>query len=200
MDKRTLSVVKRTSVGKNAVKTLRKEGFIPAVMYGHSENVLFSVNEREFGKKFKVISENKIIDLKVGKDVFHVLIKDFQEDVLKGDVVHLDFYEVEKGKKLHTTIPVHFEGNSVGVKLGGNIENLLHELSVECLPKDIPEAVVVNVEPLNIGDSIHVGDLAAIKGVKFLANSEQVVTHVVKPGVAAIVEDEEAVSEEGSEE
>ena len=198
MDKRTLSVVKRTSVGKNSLKALRKEGLIPAVMYGHSDNTLFSVNEREFSKKFKVISENKIIDLKDGKDVFHVLIKDFQEYVLKAEVLHIDFYEVEKGKLLNTSIPVRIEGASVGVKLGGKIETILHEVQVECLPKDIPEIITVNVDSLEIGQSIHVSDLAEIKGVKFLTSADQVITHVSKAG--AVEEEETEEAEEGTEE
>lgn len=194
MEKRTLSVVKRTSVGKNAIKALRKEALIPAVMYGHSENVLFSVNEREFSKKFKVISENTIIDIKDGKDVFHVLIKDFQEDVLNGVIQHIDFYEVEKGKTLNTAIPVHIEGSSIGVKLGGSLEHILHEIHVECLPKDIPETITVNVTELNLGESIHVKDLPAIKGVKILTSEDQVITLVKKAGVE--VEESEEVSEE----
>lgn len=198
MDKRTLSVVKRTSVGKNSLKTLRKEGLIPAVMYGHSDNALFSVNEREFSKKFKVISENTIIDLKDGKDVFHVLIKDFQEDVLKGEILHLDFYEVEKGKALNTAIPIRIEGSAVGVKLGGKIETVLHEIQVECLPKDIPEIITVNVTSLEIGQSIHVSDLAEIKGVKILTSADQVITHVSKAGAADAEEGDEA--EEATEE
>jgi len=194
MDNRTLSVVKRTSVGKNSVRALRKDGFIPAVVYGHSENALISVNKREFGKKFKVISENKIIDLKDGNSVCHVLIKDFQEDVLKGEIIHLDFYEVEKGKVLHTVVPVVIEGNSVGVKLGGVIENVLHEMQVECLPKDIPSVITVNVDNLNIGESIHVKDIATIDGVKFLTSGEQVITHITKAGSKA-VDTEESTEE-----
>lgn len=196
MDKRTLSVVKRTSVGKNSIKALRKEGFIPAVMYGHSGNVLLSVNESEFGKKFKVISENKIIDLKTENDVFHVLIKDFQEDVLKGVIEHIDFYEVEKGKELHTLVPVHLIGSSIGVRLGGSLEHVLHEIQVECLPKDIPSQIEVNIESIEIGQSIHVRDLPSIKGVKFLSNEDQVVAHVTKVGASKLSDD----TEEGSEE
>lgn len=196
MDKRTLSVVKRTSVGKNAVKALRKEGLIPAVMYGHSENVLLSVNEREFGKKFKVISENTIIDLKDGDDVYHVLIKDFSENVVKGFIEHIDFYEVEKGKVLHTVVPVHLEGSSVGVKLGGQLEHVLHEVQVECLPKDIPAEISVNIEKLDLGQSIHVNELPEVAGIKLLASPEQVVVHVTKGGGSSV----DAESEEAAEE
>jgi len=192
MEKRTLSVVKRTNVGKNAVKALRKEKLIPAVVYGHSENVLLSVNEREFSKKFKVISENTIIDLKDGDNVYHVLIKDFQEDVLNGAIQHLDFYEVEKGKTLHTSIPLHIEGSSVGVKLGGIIEQLLHEIQVECLPKDIPEVITVDVTDLEIGQSIHVNDLPEIKGVKILTGEDQVITQVAKAGIEIVAEEVES--------
>ncbi len=197
MEKRNLSVAKRTNVGKNAVKPLRREGLIPAVMYGHSENTLFSVNASEFNKKFNVISENTIIDLVEGKNVYHVLIKDFDEDVLKGEILHIDFYEVEKGKKLTTAVPIHFEGSPVGVKLGGKLAHISHEIQVECLPKDIPASILVNVDSLEIGDSIHVSDLAKIKGVKVLSNADQVVTHVTKAGA---VEEEETETEVATEE
>ena len=194
MEKRTLSVVKRTSVGKNALKSVRREGLIPAVMYGHSDNMLFSINEREFSKKFTVISENTIIDLKDGKDVYHVLIKDFDENVMKGQILHVDFYEVEKGKKLTTVVPIHFEGDPVGVKLGGNIDHLVHEVQVECLPKDIPTEIVVNIASLDIGQVISVSDLPVIDGVKINMAMDQVVTHVVKAG--AVEEATEETTEE----
>ncbi|OQY36950.1 MAG: hypothetical protein B6229_09125 [Spirochaetaceae bacterium 4572_7] len=198
MEKRTLSVVKRTSVGKNALKSVRREGLIPAVMYGHSDNMLFSINEREFSKKFTVISENTIIDLKDGKDVYHVLIKSFDENVMKGQILHIDFYEVEKGTKLTTMVPIRFEGDPVGVKLGGSLNHLVHEISVECLPKDIPTEIIVNIESLNVGQSVTIGDLSEIEGVKILMTEDQVITHVVKAGAEEVAEEvatEEEVAE-----
>ncbi|MGL1891933.1 MAG: 50S ribosomal protein L25 [Spirochaetaceae bacterium] len=194
MEKRTLSVVKRTSIGKHALKAVRKDGLIPAVMYGHSENVLFSVDAREFGNKFKVISENTIIDLKDGKKAYQVLIKDFQENVLKGEIIHIDFYEVEKGKTLHTAVPIHAEGTAEGVRLGGSLNIVIHELQVECLPKDIPELFTVNIDALQIGDSLHVSDIAKVKGVKILSSPDQVIVNVAK--AVGALETEEEVEEE----
>jgi len=182
MDKRTLSVVKREHIGKNALKAVRAQGFIPAIVYGHSENIVLSVNSREFNKKFKTITENTIIDLKDGKNVYHVLIKDFHEDHTKGEILHIDFYEVEKGKTLHTTVPVHLEGNAKGVKEGGQLEHILHEVQVECLPKDIPSQIVVNIDDLGLGQSIHLSEVKAIDNVKFISSPEQVVVHVIKHG------------------
>lgn len=191
MEQRTLKVVKRTETKKGASKKLRAEGFIPAVMYGHSETKLFAVNEREFLSKFKTISENTIINLEDGNDVYHVLIKDFQEIVMSATILHVDFYEVEKGKVLHTHVPVHVTGNSAGVRAGGMLEHVLHEMNVECLPKDIPASIDVDVTELEMGKSIHVKELSAIEGVKFLASDDQVVVHVTHAGGAAAVESTE---------
>ena len=93
--------------------------------------------------------------------------------------MHLDFYEVERGKKLKARIPISAEGSSVGVKLGGVLEQLLNEMNVECLPKDIPAKITVNVENLDIGDAIHVSDIEPVEGVKFLESDDQIVVHVV---------------------
>ena len=195
MEANTLTVQSRKDLKKTVTKRLRKEGQIPAVVYGHKEPISISVNAREFDKKFHSVSENTIITLiEDGKDIADVLVKDYQEDITKEQIMHLDFFEVERGKKLKTKVPVNVEGSSVGVKMGGVLEQLLHEVNVECLPKDIPAKITVNVDALNIGDSIHVNDLEAVDGVKFLESEDQIVVHVVHTRAA-----EEPAGEEGEE-
>ena len=201
MEANTLTVKRRDELKKTVTKRLRKEGQIPAVVYGHKEPISISVNEREFNKKFHSVSENTIITLiEDGKEIADVLVKDYQEDITREQILHLDFFEVEKGKKLKTKVPIHVEGSSVGVKLGGVLEQLLHEMNVECLPKDIPSKIVINVDALDIGDAIHVSDVAEVKGVKFLEVDEQIVVHVVHTKAAEEPAGEEAAEESAAEE
>jgi len=196
MEHKTLSVELRNEFGKGPAGRMRSEGKIPAVIYGVHESKNITVNEREFTKKFKTISENTIITLDFGKDSCEVLIKDFQEDIVRDRIDHLDFYEIEKGKKLKTHVPVVLTGNSPGVKEGGILVQKISEMEVECLPKDLPEEIVVNLDGLDVGHSIHVGDLAEISGVTITAAANQTVVVVNHPKGAAATATEEAEAEE----
>ncbi len=197
MEANTLAVKSRKELKKTVTRRLRNEGQIPAVVYGHNEPISISVSEREFEKKFHSISENTIITLiEDGKEIADVLVKDYQEDITREKITHLDFFEVERGKKLKTKIPVVIEGSCVGVKVGGLLEQLTHELEVECLPKDIPHSIVVDVTSLNLGETIHLRDIVPAEGVKFLAADDQVIVHVVH---AKEVSEDAATSEEAEE-
>jgi large subunit ribosomal protein L25 len=193
MDNKTLSAEIRTELRKSGAKKIRKSGRIPAVIYGHNEPVVISVDEKEFTKKFDKISENTIITLNVGKESYSVLVKDFQDDILTQQIQHIDFFEIEKGKALKTNVPIHVEGNAKGVKEGGVLEQRLHELEVECLPKDIPESITIDVTALEAGDAIHVADLSVPEGVKVLNMPEQTVVSV------ALIRQETETSEDGIE-
>lgn len=200
MEANTLTVKSRKELKKTVTRRLRKEGQIPAVVYGHNEPISISVNEREFNKKFHSVSENTIITLvEDGKQIADVLVKDYQEDITREQITHLDFFEVEKGKKLKTRVPVVIEGSSVGVKLGGVLEQLLTEVNVECLPKNIPAKIVVNIEKLDIGDSIHLNEVEVFEGVKFLDELDQIVVHVVHTRAEEVTEEEESTEEVGAE-
>ncbi len=200
MEANTLTVKSRKELKKTVTRRLRKEGQIPAVVYGHNEPISISVNEREFNKKFHSVSENTIITLvEDGKQIADVLVKDYQEDITREQITHLDFFEVEKGKKLKTRVPVVIEGSSVGVKLGGVLEQLLTEVNVECLPKNIPAKLVVNIDKLDIGDSIHLNEVEVFEGVKFLDELDQIVVHVVHTRAEEVTEEEEETDEVAAE-
>jgi len=197
MEQKTLSAVERKERAKGANRRLRIAGKIPAVMYGHAGTAAVAVDEHEFSQQFKRISENTIIDLSIDGKSHEVLLKDYQEDVLTGKIVHIDFYEVEKGRMLRTNVPVRVLGTAAGVREGGVLDQGLHRIEVECLPKDIPEQITVDVSALVVGDSVHVRDLALPPGVRILNSGEQVVVavtyvkeEVVAPAAAAVAEGE----------
>jgi large subunit ribosomal protein L25 len=175
MEQKTLTIQERTETGKNAAGRIRRAGNIPCIMYGHSGKTSLTINAHEFDNKFKKMSENTIITLVDGKKQYEVLLKDYQEDIVTGKILHVDFYEIESGKALRTHVPIHAKGTAIGVKEGGLLEQLLHGLEIECEPKDLPQSINIDVTGLNHGDSIHVRDLKLDPAVKVLNNPEQVV-------------------------
>ena len=202
MERQTLEAYNRTELKKGASNRLRRQGWIPAVIYGSHEPKTVSVPQNEFEKKFHSVSENTIITLKLGKEKHDVLVKDYQEDTIRGFITHIDFYEIEKGKVLRTNIPVHVNGTPAGVKEGGLLEERLHEIEVECVPADIPEYFELDIAVLQVGDALHVSDLPDLEGVKVLNSEEQTIALVAmtREEVEEEVEEEELEGEEGLEE
>ena len=198
MKRQTLEAFKREELKKGASGRLRRSGRIPAVIYGSKAPVTIAVQQNEFEKKFHSVSENTIITIELGKEKHDVLVKDYQEDTLKGKITHIDFYEIEQGKVLRTNVPIRIEGVPAGVKEGGLLEERLYEIEVECLPKDIPEYFELNVEGLNIGDTVHVSDIEIPEGVKALSSDDLAVVTIVTQK-QEILPEEAAGEEEGAE-
>jgi large subunit ribosomal protein L25 len=179
MDHVVLTAQKRANTGSAEAARLRRNGKIPAVVYGRSGQAMpIVLDALEFGRKIKGVSESTLLNLSVDGAQHEVFVKDTQRDIFKGAFLHVDFYEVEKGKALHAKVPVHVVGTAQGVREGGVLEAPLHELEVECLPKDLPEHIDVDVSNLKGNESIHVRDLKLASGVKILTNPEQVVALV----------------------
>lgn len=199
MEQKTLAGHGRTSTRKGDNRRLRKEGFIPAVIYGHNEPVAISVEAREFDRKFHTVSENTIITITVDKDKsYDVLVKDYQENIIKSSIDHIDFFEIERGKVLRTNVPVHLVGVPAGVKEGGIVESSTHEVEIECLPKDIPESFSLDISGLNVGDSLHVSDIPVSEGVKILTASDQSLVVITTAKVEVISEESEETEAEGA--
>jgi large subunit ribosomal protein L25 len=195
MEPNTLVGYARTELRKGATKQLRREGKIPAIIYGHSDPVPISVPANEFEKKYHTLSESTIITISVDGKPYDVLIKDYQENTMKGEITHLDFFEIERGKKLRTRVSVHTTGSAHGVKEGGILEMGLHEVDIECLPKDIPSYLEVSIEGMEIGDSIHVSDMAIPEGVEILTAPDMLVVAITTAKVVL----EEGAEAEGEE-
>jgi large subunit ribosomal protein L25 len=202
MEQKTLEADARTELRTAASRRLRRAGKIPAVIYGHQDPVSITLDAHEFRTQFRVVSESQIIRLTVGKKHYDVLIKDYQEDIITGQIHHIDFYEIEKGKMLRTNVAVHVNGSAIGAREGGILEHMLHSVEIECLPKDIPEGLSVNVEDLEVGHSLHVSDIPIPEGVRVLNNPDQVVVLVATSRAELELEEaegEEAEGEEGEE-
>ena len=181
MEEKNLTAELRKEFKKGASRRLRKAGRIPAVVYGHDEPVSVSISGREFHKAFHTISESTLIRLAFDGKEKQVLVKDYQEDIIRGEILHIDFYEVEMGKALQTHVPIILDGSPVGVREGGVLEHGIYELEIECLPKDLPAEVHVDITELNIGDSLHVSDITAPEGVTILNNADQTVAVCASP-------------------
>ncbi|MFP4329967.1 MAG: 50S ribosomal protein L25 [Alkalispirochaetaceae bacterium] len=181
MEEKHLTGELRSEFKKGASRRLRTVGRIPAIVYGHDEPIAISISGREFHKEFHTISESTLIRLAIDGKERQVLVKDYQEDIIKGEVLHIDFYEVEKGKTLQTHVPIVLDGSPVGVREGGVLEHGIYELNIECLPKDLPGEIHVDITGMNIGDSIHVGDISAPEGVRILNSDDQTVAVCASP-------------------
>lgn len=172
MNEKSIEARTRTMTGKGAAKRLRREGRLPAVMYDNTgKAVLLDLNAKDFAKLYGTITESTLIDVKIdgSKDAI-AFVKDAQYNIITDTVTHVDFYEVEAGKKIRTKIPVRLTGSPEGVRTGGILEAGTEELDVECLPKNLPPRVVVDVSDLQLNHSIHVKDVVVPEGVKVLTD------------------------------
>jgi large subunit ribosomal protein L25 len=195
MQRVELEVTSREATGKGAMRRLRAEGGVPAVVYGSgSVGMNLRVDAHSLGQ---VISHgtNQLIDLKGAGKARLVLLKELQRDPVSQSLVHADFFQVDTDKKIHVLVPIRYEGRPYGVEMGGVLEPLFREVEVECLPLEIPDGFTLDVSPLDIGDSLHVSDLELPEGVELLVDRELAVIHVIAPRV--IEEEAEAEGEEG---
>ena len=158
-----LEVFKRESLGKQANKKYRKDGFVPAVIYGkNKENLNILIDPIKLKKLLKnEAGENTIIEMKLDKSDLkkNVLLKDAHLDTLTSDPLHLDFYEITDGVDVKVSSPLLFEGKPEGVKNGGVIQTLSNEIKIKCLPTNIPNVIEINISDLNIGDTLRVKDI-----------------------------------------
>jgi len=148
-------------------------------VYGQEGAVPIAVDAHEFTLRFAEFGENTVIKLQNGKTVYEVLVKDYQDHILSGKIQHIDFYHVSATKTLHARVPVRLDGTAVGVREGGLLEQVSHEIEVECLARDIPHEVRLDVSGLGMNEGIYVRDITLAAGVKILTNGETVLVHVI---------------------
>ena len=168
----------RETQGKGASRRLRREGKVPAILYGgHSEARALTLSHQ----KLVIMLENErfystILNLKVGEQTQAAILKDVQRHPFKNAVVHIDFQRVEDNQKIRMSIPLHFVGASVspGVKTqGGIVSHMRNEVEVSCLPKDLPEFVEVDLSGLSLNESIHMSQLKIPDGVELTALAKE---------------------------
>ena len=174
-----LNVQTRQQHGKRDVRRLRAAGSIPAILYGHGEaNIPLAVSADELSSAVR--HGSRVVELK-GVVQEKAFIRELQWDVYGLQVLHVDFSRVSEHERLRLRVPVELRGQARGLKDGGVIEHLVHELEIECAALQIPEKIEVPVSELDLDGAIHAGELKLPPGVVLLADPEQVVVQCVTP-------------------
>jgi len=212
-----LNAVTRTDSGKGQARTLRREGRLPAVLYGpNTDPVMLSIDLSELEDITKGGSAGQAllsISVKGEKKSRTAMIKELQVSPLSGDYLHVDFYEVDMQKKINVMVPVTTIGKCIGIEMGGMLQLIRRELEVLCLPGNIPEHIEIDITELNIGDSVHVedvkleGDIEIPHEVDFTIltilsakmKEEEVEEEELEEGEEGVEEGEEAEVEETAE-
>lgn len=192
----------RTERGKGAARSLRRQGYVPGVIYGHGEETRACKIETKELERLLTSGpyESTLIDLKLDNgDTARVLIREVQIHPCRSEVLHVDFLAVHRGEKVRLDVPVRLDGVARGVKEGGILEHLRYEVEIRCDPDQIPEALQLDISDLGIGNSVTVADLSAPVGVEILSDSSVTIAAIVPPAVLKVeevVEEVEAVEEE----
>jgi large subunit ribosomal protein L25 len=199
----TLDATPRSHAGKGAARSLRREGKIPAVLYGRGrEAEPVAVDTTALNRLLaQIAAATTIIDVTVeGKSPVKALIREIQRNPVRpADIIHLDLYEVQADRKITVEVPVKLIGVPDGVKnFGGVLDQIMHDMEIRVLPADIPEHIDVDVSALAIGQSIHIADLPPTDKFEIMSESGRTVCTVVAPRaeevVAPVVEGEAAAA------
>ena len=200
METEKLTANIRTVKGKNSMIRLRNQGRVPGIFYGpHYETMEIDVDAVML--KNALARRKPLYQLEIaGKGDFEVIFREIQRDPVSEKIQHIDLYGITRGQKITLTIPVKIVGIPVGVRTGGGIlEVLRRHLEVECLPKDLPDFIEADVTDIEVGSSIHVGDLK-VENLIILLDKKTTIAAVVPPTVTktvAAITEEAAVSAEG---
>ena len=185
-----LNAQTRTITGSK-VKTLRKQGLLPAVIYGEGmETHAIATSFVDFERVFRQAGESTLVTLNVDGKPYNVLIHDVAYDAMRGQPIHADFYAVRMDKAIRTMVPIAFTGESNAVKSeGGVLVKVMHEIEVEALPKDLPHELRVDLALLSAFEAkVLVKDIALPKGVEIMADADEIVVLVEAPRSAEELE------------
>jgi large subunit ribosomal protein L25 len=175
----------RAEIGKKASKAVRTQGSVPCVIYGGAENVNFFVETPAL--KPLVYSPNVyLVNINVDGKVYTAIMKELQFHPVTDEILHIDFVQVSDKKAVTMNIPIHVVGNSIGVKKGGRLSLVKRSLKVKALPKNLPDVLDVNVETLDVGQSVKVGDLN-FENITVLNNSREPIVSILSSRTTAKV-------------
>jgi large subunit ribosomal protein L25 len=206
-DRPTLEVEERPEQGSRSARRLRREGYVPGIVYGGGGDCQsFKVGSREL--RAALVAGSAVLDLKVaGGAVRPVIVKDQQNHPVRGQILHLDLLEVNLREKIHAPVRVELTGaeDAPGVSEGGIISQETNELNIEALPTDIPEVISVDVSHLEAAGTLHLSEITPPEGVTFLDDPDETIIATVTvptevPEEPEIEEETELVGEEGAEE
>ena len=199
----TLKAEERARTGSGVLKQMRREGFIPSVIYGGgAENKNIKVHGKTFTDMLKsAASDSILVNLELeGSGTQLAFLQDVQHNRLTSEILHIDFLAVDEKTEITANLPLVLAGEAKGVKAGGLLEQMLYSLEVRCLPKDLPEQISTDVTHLKVGDALHIGEVTFPEGVTPILNGDVVValvakTRLAKSGEAAGDDESEAAAE-----
>jgi large subunit ribosomal protein L25 len=178
-----LKANERTNAQRSALRKLRQEGKIPAVVYGrNTENQSIYVDGIEFIKTIRENGRNGVISLDVNGKKQDVMLTDYHQDHVKNEILHADFLAVDKSSKVHTSVRVNLVGEAAGVKDGGVLQQPLHEVNITATPGNIPDSIDVDVTNLQVGENL---TLADVKTGNYELNDDEstVIVSILPPKV-----------------
>ena len=204
MEIHPLKAQTRNSAGKGTARSLRRDGRIPAVLYGPNiESIPLSISIYDMEQLLKKINyAQALLKLQIegGQSMEKtVMIREIQTEPLTRNYLHVDLYELDMTRKQTVTVPVVTTGISKGVEAGGILQIIRRELDVHCLPSDIPEQITIDISDLDMGDSIHVDEIKLEGDVEIPFEANFTIATVVAPKIAEEEEAEEVEGEEGEE-
>ena len=196
----TIQSEARVPAKKSALTELRKEGYVPAVVYGYkTEATPISVKERDLLKTLSVTGRNGVIKLNVdGKDI-NVVLSEYQSGALKGEIRHADFLAINMTEELEVEVLVHLVGESAGLKAGGVLQQPNREITIKVKPSDIPETFDVDITELQIGEAITVADIRAKSKFEILNEDDHGLVLISAPRTEAEMEELESEASESAE-
>ncbi len=182
----SLTAETRQRTGTGALNAMRREGFIPSVVYGNSdENKNIKVNAKAFGDMLKEApSSNILIDLDIEGKKQLAFIQDIQHHTLSNTILHADFLAVNEDTVITARLPMELKGEAEGVKIGGLLEQTIYSIQVKCAAKDLPESITADVTPLQVGEALKVGDVNFPAGVTPILQAGVLIAVVAKTRAA----------------
>ncbi len=183
MEKMSIQAEIREGQGKGAARSLRRSGKVPATLYRAGNAQSIQLSRKELAKLINSVGgEQVMVDLQFADGNKLALLKDFQIDPVRSELLHSDFFEVSLTEAIKITVHVATHGEPVGVKRdGGILQHPLREILIECFPDRIPGKIDIDISKLEIGQSIHVSDLKLEEGIKILTDGHDVIVNIVEP-------------------
>jgi large subunit ribosomal protein L25 len=196
----TLIAEERARTGSGVLKQMRREGYIPSVVYGGgSDNKNVKVHAKTFRDMLNnAASDSILVTLDLGDSNSQLaFLQDVQQNAITGEILHVDFLAVNQDTSINAALPLELTGEPEGVKAGGLLEQMLHSLDISCLPKDLPEGITADVSALEIGDALHISEVNFPEGVTPTLGGDVVVAILAKTRTAKSEDDEEGEAAEG---
>jgi large subunit ribosomal protein L25 len=192
----------RSDTGKGASRRLRRQGLVPAVLYGgHQQPEMLALAHNQVVRHLQNEAfYSHVLNLKVGDVSTQAVLKDLQRHPAKPFILHMDFMRVTQDEKIRLVVPLHFinEEKATGVKAGGNVSHHITEVEVSCLPRDLPEFIPIDLVEMEIGDILHLSEIPMPEGVTLAHAPDPDEPVIVMHGARSTAQSEEA--EEGPEE